>query len=135
MSEISAGAVTYTVQNGKILYLLIKDFHGNYGFPKGHLEDGETLFQAAVREIREEAGIDIALDPSFREDLEYVMPNGIFKTSVYFLGSYEGQTPVRQPEEVEEILLLPFEEALKDLTFDNMKDVLKHAEEYLRESL
>ena len=49
MSEISAGAVTYTVQNGKILYLLIKDFHGNYGFPKEHLEDGETLFQAAVR--------------------------------------------------------------------------------------
>ncbi|MBQ1287005.1 MAG: NUDIX domain-containing protein, partial [Erysipelotrichaceae bacterium] len=89
MSEISAGAVTYTVQNGKILYLLIKEFHGNNGFPKGHLEDGETLFQAAVREIREEAGIDIALDPSFREDLEYVMPNGIFKTSVYFLGSYE----------------------------------------------
>jgi hypothetical protein len=75
------------------------------------------------------------LDPSFREDLEYVMPNGILKTSVYFLGFYADQTPVRQPEEVEEILLLPFEEALEVLTFDNMKDVLKHAEEYLKESL
>ncbi|MCR4633775.1 MAG: NUDIX domain-containing protein [Erysipelotrichaceae bacterium] len=135
MSEISAGAVTYTVQNGKILYLLIKDFHGNYGFPKGHLENGETLLDAAIREIKEEAGIDIVLDPSFREDLEYVMPNGILKTSVYFLGSYEGQTPVRQIEEVEEILLLPYEEALDVVTFDNMKDVLKHADRYLRESL
>ena len=127
MSEISAGAITYTKQNDTILYLVIKDFHGNYGFPKGHLENEETLLEAAVREIKEETGIDIKLDPGFREDLKYVMPNGILKTSVYFLGYYRDQTPVKQPEEVNEIRLLPYEEAMDILSFDNMKEVLAKA--------
>ena len=59
MSEISAGAIVYTKQNDQIRYLLIQDFHDNYGFPKGHLEKDETLAQAAVREIREEFDADI----------------------------------------------------------------------------
>ena len=119
MSEISAGAIVYTKENNEIRYLLIRDFHGNWGFPKGHLENDETLKEAAVREIREEAGIDILLDTSFREDLSYVMPNGIDKTSVYFLGSFEHQDPSPQPEEVQEIRLLPYEEAMDLITFDN----------------
>ena len=131
MSEISAGAIVYTKNEGRIRYLLIRDFHGNYGFPKGHLEKDETPEQAAVREIKEEAGIDIRLDTSFKVELNYVMPDGIDKTSVYFLGSYEDQKPVPQPEEVKEILSLPYEEALKIITFDNMKEALVKADTYL----
>lgn len=133
MSEISAGAIVYTKENNEIRYLLIRDFHGNWGFPKGHLENDETLKEAAVREIREEAGIDILLDTSFREDLSYVMPNGIDKTSVYFLGSFEHQDPSPQPEEVQEIRLLPYEEAMDLITFDNMKEALVKADAYLKQ--
>ena len=67
MKEISAGAVLYTRKQDGILYLLIKDFHGNYGFPKGHLEEGETLKEAAQREILEEVGIKTEADTKFRE--------------------------------------------------------------------
>lgn len=133
MTEISAGAITYTRQNEENLYLLIRDFHGNWGFPKGHLEEGESEEEAAVREILEEAGISIRLDSSFREELRYVMPNGILKISIYFLGEYENQTPTRQPEEVDEIRLLPYEESMDLLTFDNMKEVLEKADEYLKD--
>lgn len=133
MTEISAGAITYTRQNKENLYLLIRDFHGNWGFPKGHLEEGESEEEAAVREILEEAGISIRLDSSFREELRYVMPNGIPKISIYFLGEYENQTPTRQPEEVDEIRLLPYEESMGLLTFDNMKEVLEKADEYLKD--
>ena len=116
-----------------MLYLLIKDFHGNWGFPKGHLEKGESEEEAAMREILEEAGISIRLDSSFKEALQYVMPNGIPKISIYFLGEYEDQTPVRQPEEVEEIRLLAYQEAMDLLTFDNMKEILAKADAYLKE--
>ena len=133
MAEISAGAITYTVKDEEVLYLLIRDFHGNWGFPKGHLEEGESEEEAAVREISEEAGIAIQLDSSFKEELRYVMPNGILKISIYFLGEYEDQTPIRQPEEVDEIRLLPYDEAVDLLTFDNMKEVLSKAQEYLKE--
>ena len=40
--EKSAGAVVYTVSDGKIKYLLIKSQNGDVGFPKGHIEQGET---------------------------------------------------------------------------------------------
>ena len=106
--EISAGAIIYTLVENEPYYLLIKDFHGNFGFPKGHLEKGETVEQAAVREIQEETGIDIILDTDFKEELNYVMPNGKDKTSIYFIGSYEDQIPIKQPEEVEELYLLSY---------------------------
>ena len=127
MTEISAGAIVYTLIDEQINYLLTLDFHGNWGFPKGHLEAGESEEEAALREIEEEAGVKVELDKDFRHPLEYVMPNGRNKVSVYFLGFYEDQKPVPQPEEVAEIRLLPYEEAFQLLTFDNMKEVLvKH---------
>ncbi|MBR3251852.1 MAG: NUDIX domain-containing protein [Erysipelotrichaceae bacterium] len=135
VKETSAGAIVYTLIDNEPHYLLIKDFHNNFGFPKGHLEEDETLKQAAIREIKEEAGIDIDLDTDFKEELNYVMPNGKAKTSIYFIGSYEDQTPVKQPEEVKEILLLPYNEALKVITFENMKEAFVKADAYLRRKL
>lgn len=134
MKEISAGAVLYTIKQDEILYLLIRDFHGNYGFPKGHLEEGETLKEAAEREIREEVGLDVETDTNFREDLHYIMPNGIEKQAIYFIAGFSDQDYRKQEEEVDEILLLPFEEAYRTITFDNMKEVLVKADRYIKEN-
>ena len=133
MKEISAGAVLYTRKQDGILYLLIKDFHGNYGFPKGHLEEGETLKEAAQREILEEVGIKTEADTRFREDLHYIMPNGIEKQAVYFVAEFSDQNYQRQEEEVDEIILLPYEKALETISFQNMKEVLTKADRYIRE--
>lgn len=133
MLEISAGAIIYTYINNEINYLVIKDFHGNYGFPKGHIENNETQIEAALREIKEEVGLEVSLDDNFIQELNYVMPNGKDKRSIYYLAEYKDQTPVKQLEEVDEILLLPYNEALNILTFDNMKEVLIKAHEYLNE--
>lgn len=129
--EISAGAIIYTIINNEINYLLIKDFHGNFGFPKGHLEKDETEIEAAIREIKEEVGIDIILDTNFRKELNYIMPNGIAKKSVYYLGFYKDQKVIKQLEEVDETLLLPFSKAMNTLTFDNMKEILVEANNYI----
>lgn len=127
MEEISAGAIVYTVIDNKINYLLIKDFHNNWGFPKGHLEENETIQMAALREIKEEVGLDVELNTDFKEELNYVMPNGINKKSIYFIAYYVNQTPTKQLEEVQDIKILPYEQALALLTFDNMKKVLEKA--------
>ena len=129
--EISAGAIIYTIINNEINYLLIKDFHGNFGFPKGHLEKDETEIDAAIREIKEEVGINIILDTNFRKELNYIMPNGINKKSVYYLGFYKDQKIIKQLEEVDETLLLPFSKAIDTLTFDNMKEALVEANNYI----
>ena len=129
--EISAGAVLYTIVDNRINYLISLDFHNNWGFPKGHLENNETLTQAALREIKEEVGIDAELDTNFSEELIYTMPNGIEKHSIYFIGKFINQIPQKQIEEVQDIKILPYEKALELITFDNMKDILIKANSYL----
>ena len=131
MKEISAGAIVYTKNNNEINYLLIQDFHNNWGFPKGHLENDETLFVAAKREISEEVGLTVSIDSNFLEPLNYIMPNGKEKQSNYFIAYYENQIPTKQLEEVKQIKILPYDKARQLLTFDNMKEVLDKANTYL----
>lgn len=129
--EVSAGAIIYTINKGVINYLVLLDFHNNWGFPKGHLENNETLIEAAYREIKEEVGLNVEIDTNFKEELVYIMPNGIEKHSIYYLAKFDNQTPVKQIEEVRDIKILPYEEVLDILTFDNMKEVLIKANDYL----
>ena len=55
--ETSAGGVVFRVEEGRPLYLLIRDSYQNWGFPKGHLEAGERPEDAALREVSEETGL------------------------------------------------------------------------------
>ena len=56
--ETSAGGVVYRKDDAGPLFLLIRDSYQNWGFPKGHVETGERAEDAALREVREETGID-----------------------------------------------------------------------------
>lgn len=132
MKEYSAGAILYTYINNEIHYLLIKDFHNNWGFPKGHLEDNETCIEAALREIKEEVGIDAKIIGDYNKELIYIMPNGIEKHSLYYIGKYANQVPSKQLEEVQEIKILKYDDAVDLLTFNNMKEVLTDADNYIK---
>ncbi len=55
--ETSAGGVVFRREDGRPLFLLIRDSYRNWGFPKGHLEANELPAEAALREVREETGL------------------------------------------------------------------------------
>lgn len=55
---MSAGGIVFRNKDGKIQVLLISDSYGNYAFPKGHVERGETVEQAALRETAEEVNLE-----------------------------------------------------------------------------
>ena len=68
MQERSAGTVI--VCNGE--YLLLHYESGHWDFPKGKIEEGETPEQAALRELKEETGIeDAEILPGFTEGIKY----------------------------------------------------------------
>ena len=83
--EKSCGAIVYRMVNEKPQILLIKHKNGgHWSFPKGHIELNETEQETALREIKEETGIDVVLDPSFRETVHYSPKKDTNKEVVYF---------------------------------------------------
>ena len=54
--EKSCGFVVYKKIDNINYYLLIKSLNGDVGFPKGHMELGETEIQTAIRELKDEMG-------------------------------------------------------------------------------
>ena len=131
--EKSCGAVVYTLMDGDPRYLLIRSIEGYYGFPKGHVETGETETDTALREVREETGISVELLPGFRaRDVHLISAKpGVAKEVVYFLGRYEGQTPVYQREELTEASLYTYEQGMALLAFDGVRRVLTEAHHHV----
>ena len=132
--EKSCGAVVFTRVDGEIRYLLIKSLTGTYGFPKGHVEAGETEIQTARREIFEEVGLSVELLSGFRREDKYrIYKNGnVLKRVVYFLGEYSDQTVICQEEEIADALLLDYDSAMSLLKFDGIKRILTKANDFLK---
>ncbi len=134
MREKSCGTVLYTVKDNEIFYLLIKARDDNYcGFPKGHVEAGETEHETALRETWEETSIRAEIIGDFRREVSYKLQNGNKKTVVYFLARFTGQSPAHNKGfETHNYLMLPLAEAQRALTFENTKEILAEAEEYIK---
>jgi 8-oxo-dGTP pyrophosphatase MutT (NUDIX family) len=66
-------------------WLLLKaSKHGDWGFPKGHQDPGESLWQTALRECVEETGIALVAGDGPARELVYTLPDGRRKRAVYF---------------------------------------------------
>ena len=136
MREKSCGTIPYTVEDGVIKYLLIRPRLGrSCGFPKGHVEAGETERETALRETLEETSVKVEIESDFRYVTSYPLVNGGYKTVVYFLASFKDQKPERNGDFEDYVyLLLPYEEAMKTLTFKSAREMLKEANALLTHS-
>lgn len=139
--EKSAGAIIFRKERGRIFYLLLhypgishrakKDY---WDFPKGHLEEGEGLKEAAKREIEEETGLkDIKFVGNFKETIKYFFKwKG--KNILKFVTFYLAQTKTKKVQISFEHLgyeWLSYEEAMEKLAFDNAKKILQKAHYFL----
>jgi len=134
--ERSAGAIVF-YRAEKLLFLILHYSKGHWDFPKGHVEKGETDIAAMLRELKEETGIeDAKIVPKFRETINYFFTeNGrkIKKQVVFFLVE-SGTNNVKLSHEHTDYAWLPYAEAMKKVTFNNARDVLKKAYEFLKQS-
>ena len=131
--EKSCGAVVFTREGGEIKYLVIKSLTGIYGFPKGHVEQGETEEETALREVLEETGILVSLLSGFRVDEEYPLPQkeDTIKRVVYFLGEYCDQEIRYQASELSDAVLVDYETAMSLFQFDSSRRILTEADKFL----
>ena len=131
--EKSCGALVYRKKQDRLELLLIRHKNGgHWSFPKGHVETGETEPQTALREIKEETGLDVGLCEGFRQSVEYFPKPHVKKQVVYFLASPDGDDTVRrQEEEISEYKWCLLDEADTMVTFKNDKHLTNEARRYL----
>ena len=99
------------------------------------MEEGESEHETALREVKEETGLDVTFIEGFQVKNEHNLaregrPNTI-KRNVYFLAKYENQEPIPQESEISEIALLDYESALNTFQMDSFKSMLTQAQEFL----
>lgn len=131
--EKSCGAVVFTKIDNCIKYLVIQNLSGIYGFPKGHVEEGESETETALREVFEEVGVKVKLIKGFRTEDEHLntQKENTMKKIVYFLGEYDNQEINYQKEEVSNAELIDYETAMNLFQFESSKRILKEANDFL----
>ena len=134
--ETSAGGVVFRREGGVTRFLLIRDSYKNWGFPKGHLEAGEPPADAARREVKEETALDeLLLHGPIKVIDWYFRFRGktIHKYCHFFLFESKRGDPVPQKEEgITECAWHPVDEAVRTISYDNARDVLRRAAEMER---
>lgn len=118
--EKSCGAIVFRKYHGNTELLLIKHANGgHWSFPKGHVESQETEEETAVREVKEETGIDIMIDTSFREVVSYSPKKDTVKDVIHFLGMAKNFDFTPQPEEISQIKWVEISRVHQILSYDN----------------
>ena len=128
LHEKSCGAIVYRRFHGNVEILLIKHVNsGHWSFPKGHVEGDETELETARREIKEETGLDVILDQTFRETVSYSPKRDTQKVVVYFLALARNYDFVPQEEEIAEIRWVDIVRATRMITYENDKTIVNKA--------
>ena len=104
--------------------LLVQQNEGWWGFPKGHIEDGESEIETAIREVKEETNIDVIPDESKRYVQQYMLNTGVLKEVVFFLAKKVSSDIKAQECEIKNIKWLDFKEAILTISFDNTRELL-----------
>ena len=136
--ERSAGGVVVRSQAGVWHALLIRDPYGNWSLPKGHIEGGESLREAAAREVAEETGlapdevgpkID-TVDWTFRTGRGTVHKYCTF----YLMRSRFGNAVPQLDEGISECRWLPVPDAADRIVYENTRSVVLRAHDKIAEA-
>jgi len=137
VDEVSAGGLVIDATG--TMGLLIgrydhKDASGKrvlWSLPKGHIEEGETPEQAAIREVAEETGITSSITKSLGVIDFWFMAGGkrIHKTVHHFMFTEVGGALLAQESEVDEVSWFPLSEIVERLAYPDEKKLIARSAE------
>ena len=132
--ERSAGIVIYRQMKEGREYLILHYPGGHFEFAKGHIEKGESEREAAIRELKEETGLEkIIWIEGYREKIHYEYMRGeeLMSKDVIFFLARTRQKKITISFEHKGAMWLPYKEAYNKLTFINAKNLIRKAETHV----
>jgi len=138
INEKSAGVIIF-IRNKEIRYLLLHYALGHWEYVKGNIEKAEDYKTTVIREAKEETGItDLNFIPNFKEKIQFFYKNNkgeLVKKEVIFYLAETKTKKIKLSYEHKGYKWLNYENALKQLTFKDSKEILKKANNILTSSL
>jgi len=124
--EFSAGGIA--IDGQKILMVKVENLEGSivWTFPKGHIEPGEKVEEAALREVQEETGYRCEITKPFDRIQYYFRQNGMLikKTVTWFLMKALEKTGVHDPDEIMETQWFSVDDAEKTVRYKSDKKII-----------
>lgn len=131
--EFSAGGVVFRKINSEVEFLIVQHSgHHRWVLPKGWIEKGETKEQAALREVKEEAGVEGEIEDYLGEFTIFYTDKEkdekVRKTNYFYLMKYlSGESDKDHGWEVENTIWLNPQEAIKKLDYPGEKKMVEKA--------
>lgn len=130
---VSSGGVIFRVVNGQFEVALISR-RRVWCLPKGLIEKGETTEKTALREVREETGLEGEIVEKIGEiNYNFFRGKRILKIVHFFLLKYVGGSVRDHDSEADRVKWFRISEALRVLTYVNERKILRKTEEMLKQ--
>ena len=131
---MSAGGVVYREEDGALFVALCGRLRpGTWNLPKGTPDDGESIEQTALREVREETGLEVEIEePLGHIEYWFTRESTRFHKRVHFflMGERGGSVDLHDPEH-DVVEWFPAVQALRTLTFETEASIVRKAIEAL----
>jgi 8-oxo-dGTP diphosphatase len=129
--EFSAGGVVVKGDEVAVVvpHRLAPDGRKVLALPKGHPDPGESMREAAAREVREETGLEAELMDKLGDVTYWYQRDGmrVLKKVAFYLFEHRGGSLDEHDDEIEEARWMPLADAARELSFTGERDMVKRA--------
>jgi 8-oxo-dGTP diphosphatase len=137
-TKTSAGGVVYRRKDGNFRVVLIKPARGTvFTLPKGEIDEGESYADTALREVREETGLNAEITAALGSVTYWFFlreKNTKYRKTVhFFLMKYLGGSTEDHDFEVEKVIWIDIDEAMKKVVYRSDIEMLQKAKRILLE--